>query len=97
MVDFLFGMMDDVIMFIKEVKKRNIGIMIDLVLNYILIEYFWFKKVFVGDLFYCDFYYFCLVKVDGFFLINWVFKFGGNVWEKLFDFFEYYLYLYDVM
>ncbi|EKB3548844.1 alpha,alpha-phosphotrehalase [Listeria monocytogenes] len=95
-VDPLFGTMDDVTTLIKEAKKRNIGIMIDLVLNHTSTEHPWFKKALAGDPFYRDFYYFRQAKADGSPPTNWVSKFGGNAWEKLPDSSEYYLHLYDV-
>ncbi|EDH0936817.1 alpha,alpha-phosphotrehalase [Listeria monocytogenes] len=95
-VDPLFGTMDDVTTLIKEAKKRNIGIMIDLVLNHTSTEHPWFKKALAGDPFYRDFYYFRQAKVDGSPPTNWVSKFGGNAWEKLPGSSEYYLHLYDV-
>ncbi|MBA5845400.1 alpha,alpha-phosphotrehalase, partial [Escherichia coli] len=51
-VDPLFGTMNDVTTLISEAKKRNIGIMIDLVLNHTSTEHPWFKKALAGDPFY---------------------------------------------
>ncbi|MBF2672971.1 alpha,alpha-phosphotrehalase [Listeria seeligeri] len=95
-VDPLFGTMDDVSTLIREGKKRNIGIMIDLVLNHTSTEHPWFQKALAGDPFYRDFYFFREGKGDGTPPTNWESKFGGNAWEKLPDSTEYYLHLYDV-
>lgn len=95
-VDPLFGTMDDVSTLIREGKKRNIGIMIDLVLNHTSTEHPWFQKALAGDPFYRDFYFFLEGKRDGTPPTNWESKFGGNAWEKLPDSTEYYLHLYDV-
>ncbi|MBM5604356.1 alpha,alpha-phosphotrehalase [Listeria seeligeri] len=95
-VDPLFGTMDDVSTLIREGKKRNIGIMIDLVLNHTSTEHPWFQKALAGDPFYRDFYFFREGKTDGTPPTNWESKFGGNAWEKLPDSTEYYLHLYDV-
>ncbi|MBC1623986.1 alpha,alpha-phosphotrehalase [Listeria welshimeri] len=95
-VDPLFGTMEDVITLITEAKKRNIGIMIDLVLNHTSTEHPWFKKALAGDPFYRDFYYFRQAKADGSPPTNWESKFGGSAWEKLPNSSEYYLHLYDV-
>ncbi|MDT0016533.1 alpha,alpha-phosphotrehalase [Listeria swaminathanii] len=95
-VDPLFGTMDDVTTLINEAKKRNIGIMIDLVLNHTSTEHPWFKKALAGDPFYRDFYYFRQAKADGSPPTNWESKFGGSAWEKLPDSSEYYMHLYDV-
>ncbi|MBF2517400.1 alpha,alpha-phosphotrehalase [Listeria marthii] len=95
-VDPLFGTMDDVTTLINEAKKRNIGIMIDLVLNHTSTEHPWFKKALAGDPFYRDFYYFRQAKADGSPPTNWESKFGGSAWEKLPDSSEYYMHLYDI-
>ncbi|MBF2543531.1 alpha,alpha-phosphotrehalase [Listeria seeligeri] len=95
-VDPLFGTMDDVSTLIREGKKRNIGIMIDLVLNHTSTEHPWFQKALAGDPFYRDFYFFREGKTDGTPPTNWESKFGGNAWEKLPNSTEYYLHLYDV-
>lgn len=95
-VDPLFGTMDDVTTLINEAKKRDIGIMIDLVLNHTSTEHPWFKKALAGDPFYHDFYYFRQAKADGSPPTNWESKFGGSAWEKLPDSSEYYMHLYDV-
>lgn len=95
-VDPLFGTMDDVSTLIREGKKRNIGIMIDLVLNHTSTEHPWFQKALAGAPFYRDFYFFREGKTDGTPPTNWESKFGGNAWEKLPDSTEYYLHLYDV-
>ncbi|MBM5596489.1 alpha,alpha-phosphotrehalase [Listeria seeligeri] len=95
-VDPLFGTMDDVSTLIRESKKRNIGIMIDLVLNHTSTEHPWFQKALAGDPFYRDFYFFREGKTDGTPPTNWESKFGGNAWEKSPDSTEYYLHLYDV-
>lgn len=95
-VDPLFGTMDDVSTLIREGKKRNIGIMIDLVLNHTSTEHPWFQKALAGDPFYRDFYFFREGNTDGTPPTNWESKFGGNAWEKLSDSTEYYLHLYDV-
>lgn len=95
-VDPLFGTMDDVSTLIREGKKRNIGIMIDLVLNHTSTEHPWFQKALAGDPFYRDFYFFREGNTDGTPPTNWESKFGGNAWEKLPDSTEYYLHLYDV-
>ncbi|MDT0002875.1 alpha,alpha-phosphotrehalase [Listeria cossartiae subsp. cayugensis] len=95
-VDPLFGTMDDVTTLINEAKKRDIGIMIDLVLNHTSTEHPWFKKALAGDPFYRDFYYFRQAKADGSPPTNWESKFGGSAWEKLPDSSEYYMHLYDI-
>ncbi|MBC2085642.1 alpha,alpha-phosphotrehalase [Listeria marthii] len=95
-VDPLFGTMDDVTTLINEAKKRNIGIMIDLVLNHTSTKHPWFKKALAGDPFYRDFYYFRQAKADGSPPTNWESKFGGSAWEKLPDSSEYYMHLYDI-
>lgn len=95
-VDPLFGSMNDITTLISEAKKRNIGIMIDLVLNHTSTEHIWFQKALDGDPYYRDFYFFRQGKSNGSPPTNWESKFGGSAWEKLPDTTDYYLHLYDV-
>lgn len=74
--------MNDFEKFLKEVYKRDIKIMMDMVLNYIFIEYKWFKEFKKSkDNLYCDYYFWKDVKFDGFVFNNWIFRFSGIVWK----------------
>ncbi|KMT60921.1 putative alpha,alpha-phosphotrehalase [Listeria fleischmannii 1991] len=95
-IDPRFGTMQDFELLVAESSARNIGIMIDLVLNHTSTEHDWFQKALSGDPFYRDFYYFRQGKKDGSPPTNWESKFGGSAWEKLPDSDDYYLHLFDV-
>lgn len=94
-IDPIYGTMDDLENLIKEAKKRNIGIMLDMVFNHTSIENEWFKKALKGDEYYKDFYIFKNSKEDKSAPTNWESKFGGNAWEFVEEFNQYYLHLFD--
>ncbi|VIF54619.1 trehalose-6-phosphate hydrolase TreA [Clostridioides difficile] len=94
-IDPIYGTMDDLENLIKEAKKRNIGIMLDMVFNHTSIENEWFKKALKGDEYYKDFYIFKNPKEGKSAPTNWESKFGGNAWEFVEEFNQYYLHLFD--
>ncbi|UUC41580.1 alpha,alpha-phosphotrehalase [Clostridioides difficile] len=94
-IDPIYGTMDDLENLIKEAKKRNIGIMLDMVFNHTSVENEWFKKALKGDEYYKDFYIFKNSKEDKSAPTNWESKFGGNAWEFVEEFNQYYLHLFD--
>lgn len=94
-----YGTMEDVEELIKEAKKRNIDIMFDMVFNHTSTEHEWFKKAMNGEEKYKNYYIFKKGRVvDGKKVppTNWVSKFGGNAWQYVEKFDEYYLHLFDV-
>ena len=98
-VDPSYGTMEDVEELIKEAKKRNIDIMFDMVFNHTSTEHEWFKKAMNGEEKYKNYYIFKKGRVvDGKKVppTNWVSKFGGNAWQYVEKFDEYYLHLFDV-
>ena len=101
-VDPSYGTMEDVEELIKEAKKRNIDIMFDMVFNHTSTEHEWFKKAMNGEEKYKNYYIFKKGRVvDGknekkIPPTNWVSKFGGNAWQYVEKFDEYYLHLFDV-
>ena len=101
-VDPSYGTMEDVEELIKEAKKRNIDIMFDMVFNHTSTEHEWFKKAINGEEKYKNYYIFKKGRVvDGknekkIPPTNWVSKFGGNAWQYVEKFDEYYLHLFDV-
>lgn len=93
-IDPSFGTMEDLENLIKEAKKRGMGIMLDMVFNHTSTAHEWFQKALLGDPKYKDYYIFkkgtdCAPPT------NWESKFGGNAWEYVPQFDEYYLHLFD--
>ncbi|MBS5793755.1 MAG: alpha,alpha-phosphotrehalase [Clostridiales bacterium] len=94
-IDEIFGTMEDFESLVKEAKNRNINIMLDMVFNHTSTEHKWFKSAINGDEKYKNFYIFKKGKGDEP-PTNWLSKFGGNAWEYVEKFDEYYLHLFDV-
>ncbi len=82
-IDPRFGTMEDMEHLIAEAKKRNMYILMDLVVNHCSNEHEWFKKACADpDGKYGNFFY--LRDKDGDKLpTNWRSYFGGSVWEDL--------------
>ena len=82
-IDPRFGTMEDMDRLLKEAHKRDIRILMDLVVNHCSDEHEWFKKACEDpDGRYGKFFYIRDVK-DGKLPTNWRSYFGGPVWEKL--------------
>ncbi len=94
-IDPIFGSMEDVDLLISEAKKRNIGIMLDMVFNHVSSESQWFQEALKGNKKYQDYFY--IVKSDDKNSppSNWVSKFGGSAWQYQEEFNGYYLHLFD--
>lgn len=95
-IDPGYGTMEDVEELIAEADKRGIGLMFDMVFNHVSTEHEWFRKAMEGDPYYKDFFIFRKGKDNGEPPTNWESKFGGNAWEYVGKFDEYYLHLFDV-
>ena len=95
-IDPRYGTMTDVEELIAEADKRGIRLMFDMVFNHVSTEHEWFKKAMEGDPYYKDFFFFRKGKGDGVPPTNWESKFGGNAWEYVEKFDEYYLHLFHV-
>ena len=94
-IDPRYGTMEIFENLIKEAKKRNIDIMLDMVFNHTSTEHVWFQKALAGEEKYKNYYYFRKGKQDGSAPTNWISKFGGNAWKYVEAFDEYYLHLFD--
>ena len=82
-IDPRFGTMEDMDRLIAEAKKRDMYIVMDLVVNHCSDEHEWFKKACKDpDGKYGRFFY-LRDKVDGKLPTNWRSYFGGSVWEDL--------------
>ena len=95
-IDPLFGTMEDFEELVKEAKKREIDIMLDMVFNHTSTSHEWFQKALSGDKYYQDYYYLRPLKQDGSLPTNWASKFGGPAWAQFGDTDQYYLHLYDI-
>lgn len=90
-----FGTLEDFELLVTEAHKRDLKVMLDIVINHTSTEHYWFKEAKKAkDNPYRDFYFFRESK-DGP-PTNWESKFGGNAWQydPVTD--EYYLHLFDV-
>ena len=82
-IDPRFGTMEDMDLLIAEAKKRDMYIVMDLVVNHCSDEHEWFKKACKDpDGKYGRFFY-LRDKEDGKLPTNWRSYFGGSVWEDL--------------
>ena len=82
-IDKLFGSKNDFIELVEGAHKRDIRIIMDLVLNHTSTDHMWFKKAFIEkDKKYRD-YYIVKPAVNGKEPNNWKSFFGGPAWEKI--------------
>lgn len=82
-IDPRFGTMEDMEQLIAEAKKRDMYILMDLVVNHCSDEHEWFKKACEDpDGKYGNFFY-LRRKEEGKPPTNWRSYFGGSVWEDL--------------
>ncbi len=82
-IDPRFGTMSDMEQLIAEAKKRNMYILMDLVVNHCSDEHEWFQKACEDpDGKYGNFFY-LRDKKEGELPTNWRSYFGGPVWEDL--------------
>lgn len=87
-----FGTMDDMDELIREGKKRDIKIILDLVINHTSDEHPWFQEALKNpESKYHDYYIFKSGKKE---INNWRSVFGGNVWEKVPGRDEYYFHVF---
>lgn len=95
-IDPGYGTMEDVEELIQEARKREIGLMFDMVFNHVSSRHEWFQKALQGDPYYKEFFFFKKGRENGQPPTNWESKFGGSAWEYVEKFDEYYLHLFDV-
>lgn len=95
-IDPRYGTMEDFEELSREAEKRGIKLMLDMVFNHTSSRHEWFQKALAGDPKYKNFYIFKKGKASGEPPTNWESKFGGNAWEYVEKFDEYYLHLFDV-
>ncbi len=93
-VDPRYGTMEDLERLFAEAKKRDIRVIMDLVINHTSDEHEWFQKSRDKGSPYRDYYIWRPAKPDGSPPNNWTGFFMGSVWEKDERSGEYYLHLF---
>ncbi|MGD6817832.1 alpha,alpha-phosphotrehalase [Metabacillus sp. 113a] len=92
-----YGTMEDFDRLLEEAHKRDLKIIMDIVVNHTSTEHEWFKKAAESkDSPYRDYYIWKESKEDGSAPTNWVSKFGGSAWQLDEATGENYLHLFDV-
>lgn len=94
-IEPMYGTMEDVEELIQKADQAGIGIMLDMVFNHTSTEHEWFKRAMNGEEEYKDYYIFKKGQESGQPPTNWDSKFGGNAWEYVPEFDEYYMHLFD--
>ena len=83
-IDPRFGTMEDMDRLLDETKKRDMYVLMDLVVNHCSDEHAWFRKACADpDGKYGKFFYIETVKPGEKLPCNWRSYFGGPVWDKL--------------
>ncbi len=83
-IDPRFGTMEDMDELLSETKKRNMYVIMDLVVNHCSDEHEWFQKACQDpDGKYGKYFYIVDAPQDGSLPNNWRSYFGGSVWDKL--------------
>ena len=90
-----YGTMDDFKKLIAECKKKNIRIIMDLVINHTSDQHEWFLKSLEGDKKYHDYYFWRKGKGKRP-PNNWMSSFPGDAWKYRKETGEYYLHLFAV-
>ena len=97
-IDEKFGTMEDFDRLLDECHKRDLKVIMDMVINHTSIEHPWFQKAMESeDSPYRDYYIFRKGKRDGDKLLppsNWESTFTGSAWERIGDTDDFYLHLF---
>lgn len=89
-----FGTMEDVDALIEEARRRDIKIVLDLVINHTSDEHPWFQQALADPSSPCRDYYIFKPGKDGQQPNNWRSVFGGSVWEPVPGREEYYFHAF---
>ncbi|MCE5090809.1 alpha,alpha-phosphotrehalase [Staphylococcus devriesei] len=90
-----FGTIEEFEMLVTEAHRRDLKVMLDIVINHTSTEHAWFKEAISSkDNPYRDYYFFRPSQYGP--PTNWESKFGGNAWKYDEATDEYYLHLFDV-
>lgn len=82
-IDERFGTNEDMDQLIQEAKKRDMYILMDLVVNHCSDEHEWFKKACEDPDGEYGKYFYIVDREEGKLPTNWRSYFGGSVWEPL--------------
>lgn len=82
-IDPRFGTMEDMEELIEKAKKRDMYILMDLVVNHCSDEHEWFQKAIQDPEGKYGNYFYITDKEEGKLPANWRSYFGGSVWEPL--------------
>ncbi len=82
-IDSRFGTMEDMEQLIAEASKRNMYILMDLVVNHCSDEHEWFQKACEDPEGKYGKYFYLMDKKEGKFPTNWRSYFGGPAWDDL--------------
>ena len=96
-IDKKFGTMADFDNLLNECHKRDLKVIMDMVINHTSTEHIWFKKALEGDEKYRNYYIIRKGrKIKNKLLppTNWVSSFTGPAWERIDNTDEYYLHLF---
>lgn len=91
-----YGTMEDFDRLLEEAHKRDLKIIMDIVVNHTSTEHRWFKESASSKDHPNRNYYIWKDPVDGAEPTNWQSKFGGHAWEYDEATGQYYLHLFDV-
>ena len=82
-IDPVFGTMEDMDELIAEAKKRDMHIVMDLVVNHCSDQHEWFRKAMADPFGEYGKYFYIREGKNGLPPTNWRSYFGGSVWEKV--------------
>ncbi|GAA0134441.1 alpha,alpha-phosphotrehalase [Paenibacillus sp. YSY-4.3] len=95
-IDPAFGTMEDFDELVRELKRRDMHLMIDIVVNHSSTEHRWFQEAKSSrDNSYRDYYIWKDPAADGGPPNNWQSKFGGSAWQYDEGTGQYFLTLFD--
>ena len=89
-----YGTMEEFQRLLDEVHKRDLKLIMDIVVNHTSVEHEWFEKSKNREKGFEDFYIW-KDPVNGKEPNNWLSKFGGTAWEYCQEREQYYLHLFD--
>lgn len=97
-IDEKFGTMEDFDRLVRECHRRDLKVIMDMVINHTSTEHSWFKEAISSpDSPYRDYYIIRKGRIEGANVIppsNWESTFTGSAWERIGDSDDFYLHLF---